>query len=66
MKRTLLFLFVTIFMAGIMAAQAPKPITWRMSVKMTDKTNGVVTIKATIERNLPPVRQRSQTHVNQP
>ncbi|MDE5982058.1 MAG: protein-disulfide reductase DsbD N-terminal domain-containing protein [Duncaniella sp.] len=49
MKRTLLFLFVTIFMAGIMAAQAPKPITWRMSVKMTDKTNGVVTIKATIE-----------------
>lgn len=50
MKRILFSIFISIFFAGIMSAQAPKPITWSMSVKMTDKNHGTVTLKATIEK----------------
>ncbi|MDE6483892.1 MAG: protein-disulfide reductase DsbD N-terminal domain-containing protein [Duncaniella sp.] len=51
MKRYLLILACVMISAMGMAvrAQAPaSPISWRMSVKMTSPTEGVVTLKATV------------------
>lgn len=42
-------LFFAIIMLSVVSLSAQKPIKWRSSVKMTSKTEGVVTIKAIIE-----------------
>lgn len=47
MKRILLIL--ALIVATAVAAQAQAPIKWRMTVKMTSQTEGVVTLRAVLD-----------------
>ncbi len=51
MKR-LFFVITMLFVAvasATISAQAPKPVSWRISVKMTSQTEGKVTFKAILQ-----------------
>lgn len=49
-KRTLTIFMATLMLAFGMWAQSPaeKPVKWRMTVKMTSETDGVVTLRAIV------------------
>ncbi len=47
MKRIFLFLCVALFAA--VAVMAQNPIRWRMTVKMTSETEGVITLRALVD-----------------
>lgn len=47
MKRILLMFFAVVL--GVVAMSAQEPIRWRMSVKMTSDTEGVVTLRAIVD-----------------
>ena len=51
MKRIFIFLtvLITAVFLNVASAQAPKHVTWRLTVKMTSATEGVMTLKAVIE-----------------
>ncbi|MCM1483176.1 MAG: protein-disulfide reductase DsbD N-terminal domain-containing protein [Muribaculaceae bacterium] len=51
MKRISLLIasFIAVFALNVAFAQAPKHVTWRMTVKMTSATEGTVTLKAVLE-----------------
>lgn len=49
MKKYIMMLAVVVLTAVAAMGQAPKPIEWRMTAKMTSETEGVVTVKAIIE-----------------
>lgn len=48
MKRILSLLLLAVFAVTAVRAQGPKPIKWRMTVKMTSDTEGVATLRAVI------------------
>ena len=48
MKRYLILIAVAVMTAVAAMAQAPKPIEWRMTARMTSETEGVLTIKAIV------------------
>lgn len=51
MKKLFLMLaaLVAAMVLNVATAQTAKPVTWRMTVKMTNAKEGVVTIKATLQ-----------------
>ncbi len=48
MKRYLILIAAAIMTAVAAMAQAPQPIEWRMTARMTSETEGVVTLKAIV------------------
>lgn len=49
MKRFTLFCLITLLTVVAAAAQGPNPIRWRLSVKMTSDTEGVITLRALVQ-----------------
>ncbi|MCM1520557.1 MAG: protein-disulfide reductase DsbD N-terminal domain-containing protein [Lachnoclostridium sp.] len=48
MKRIILFFAMAAVMTAVALAQAPKPIEWYMTARMTSETEGVMTITAEV------------------
>lgn len=48
--KKILYLFVALLMIGVASSQAQttQPIRWRLAVKMTSPTEGVITVKALV------------------